>query len=1029
MTNRLYLIAGLIAVLVSVSVAVSTPLKPLFRGVKSGSDFKSRSIVSLRPTMRILAIRVDFPRDTISTTTGDGGFDFGNREGRKIDPPPHDSSYFQDQFKFVDHYFRQVSGNRLSMEATVFPSGNRIAYRMSEPIWHYHPDPADNDLTNQRITELWREAWNAAGQDPNVHFYTVSGTDTIPNYDLYVVLHAGSGNEYDLGYDDTPFDIPSGFMTKADYSKYLSITNPRGLPITTSDGGTFYIPEGALLPEMSSQKTGSEWIDIGVGGLYTFLLGRSIGMPFLYDVDKGTSRVGRWSLMDRGFGTFFGILPGYPDAYTRMRMGWVQPVPAPDTGIVELRIPQDTLHPTLPEVMRFEGAGDEYYLMEARNRDPDSVKCAYVYDVAGHRAKLTDQYEIELDTSLANSFGVIVRADNYEFDTPGSGVLVWRVNAAEERRRTALNIPFQTGSIPYVLKLIEADGSEDFGQNYDMFSPGSGTETGSPYDAFFRNNTEWSHANGDDGAVRFSREVNPPAITSNGAPLQFTLGQFSSVGWTMSFRVYRNSNQLEGEKRFRISPSKSPVVAIPFDVNNDRFDEVWIADSNAIYGLTTDGNWIGTDTIRFVTHDQTTGAMLDSIASPALFHFDGPPIRKMVFHNASGSLRILAYRCYADGSGKRLTDYACTLPISGAVSLSQHSIDLPGAVTTLACDETSNQWIVGLSDYAIVRDSIRTNPQLVMTFINRSYHLDILNPSGTDLEFPLPSDLSGNPEIFGLNSTVPLAGVGNRLYRYSGTEWSLDPSFSMVADSIKAIGWTSENAVVITRNQWLLTNGKSLRTGFPRRLPSSSAPISLVAAKTTQTDPVIWYGTETGELWKLYRDRVDRNYPIAIGIQPVDGLVLLTAHHIPTAPDSVRLAAVSRDGVVFLTTLPLSDVEAATWAAPAGTGSGLPNSTPERDWSVMYDNGLSYAFVWPNPIKGNQGFVRVGSNQAGMSQAKAEVFDVIGERIATLHNPYPVEGGGYEWRWDVSSVSRGLYIVRVQVPGAPVKMIKAAVVK
>jgi len=1009
----------ILAVFFCTGFALATPRPYRFHKVHDSGI--PRSVQSSRDTMRVLVIRVDFPRDTLATTTGDGGFDFGNREGRIIDPPPHDSVYFQRQFQFVNNYFHQVSKGKVTLLADVYPIGNRNAYRMPEPMWHYHPSSTDNEGTNDSITHLWKTAWDSAANDYSIAFYNGDHVNPISNYDLFVVVHAGGGNEYDLGFNYTPFNIPSGYITRSDYAKYLNISDSRGLPLRDS---TVWIPEGALLPELSSQKIGDEWVDIGNGGLYCLLIGRALGLPFLYDVDDGTSRVGRWSLMDRGFGTFFGILPGYPDAYTRVRMGWTQPVSAPPAGDVQLRIPQaDTI--ALPEVMRFEGAGDEYYLMEARNRDVDSLDYAYVYDAAGHRAKLTNTYGIELDPSVPlDSFGVIVRADNFEFDTPGSGVLIWRVNAVEELRRESLGLPLNTGNPPYVLKLIEGDGSEDIGQNYGMFSPGSGTETGSPFDAYFRNNTEWSNANNGDAVVRFDRNVNPPSILSNGAPASFSLSHFSQPGRVMTFSVFR-APQISGEVHLRIPASPTPMVAIPFDANRDGQDEFWIADSNLLYAYSANGVSMGTLPVSYVRRDSVTGSTVDSIMTYVVARFSAPPVLRMCAGQSSGSSYLLLYSGFSAGASNQLESYL-VVPIDTTFTLSLlGSVTLNSRVNAMAYDSLNRKWIIGFDTDSLWRVNINLTgsspPNATIGF-----HTTSFDTAGNPIEFAKPTDLTGQPHLTGLSVVTPYAAVNNRLYSHSTSGWN-QLGIDTHSDTIQSLAWTTENLFVLTKSQWWLWGGTTLRTDFPRRVTSVSTPTMAVAGLTAANDPIIWYGTETGEIWNLMRTGSDTHYPIAVGIQPVDGLALLSSHL--TGTDSIHLGAVSRDGGVYLTTLPLTGITGTTWACATGTASGIPRYTPEKEWSNSVNQGLAFAFVWPNPIRNGQAFIRIGANPAGMNGAKAEVYDMRGDRIATLKNPYPVEGGGYEWKWDASGCSRGLYVIRVNVQGSAVKLIKAAVIR
>ncbi|MDK9700494.1 MAG: hypothetical protein OEM52_10160 [bacterium] len=1014
------------AILIGVTTLMAYAARPVFKGI-AGTGRDPMSVQALPDTLRILAIRVDFPRDTLSTTTGDGGFDFGAREGRKIDPPPHDSLYFQEQMTFVHNYFHQVSDGKLSIQADIYPAGYRSAYRMPEPVWHYHPDPSDNERTNLLLTQLWKTAWDSADADTAVSFY-----DTLAarnRYDLYVMIHAGAGNEYDLGYDETPFDIPSGFITNSDLRKYLNINDPLGLPVRN---GSFHIPRGAILPEMSSQKVGTEWVDIGVGGLYSLLIGHAIGLPFLYDTEEGTSRIGRWSLMDRGFGTFFGILPGYPDAWSRVKMGWSIATPCPDSGLVQIRIPQaDTI--VAPDVIRIPGAGEEYFLAEARNRDPDSLDYTYVYDSRGRRAKLTNQYEIELDDSIRDSFGVIVRADNYEFDTPGSGILIWRINQAEERRREAMGTPLQTGSAPYVVKLIEADGAEDIGQEYGFFSAGYGTETGSPYDAFFAGNDEWSRANNGNTNVQYDRYRIPRAELTNRAPVPFILHSFSRPGRLMSFQ-YANEPIIPGERRLRIPPSATPVTMLPFDANFDGREEIWIASGSNIFAVSDSGSWLGTHPVSFVHTDSITAAVVDSMTAYAL---ETTPVSAAAIENVTIGLdamdvpHLLMMRALPSDSLQHSLEAYRVLHTSNRFAVERigtRQIAFPYAVPgNLQFDDVDCRWYVNSFNFSLELsldlDSVFTTalpPANTMRFLNYEHLLQT---------YPIPSEYRSNPSALnfkpvGVASTF--VGINRQLFVKNpiGT-WREIPLMNLHSP-LHGVAWTTENLAVLDDQNWWLVGKDGVQTDFPRRLPSNSIPVSMVAGANVNDEPILWYGTQSGELYSLNKRTRDDRYPIAIGSLSVDGLVLLSDSS--TSTSRKHVVAVSRDGGIYIAPIPNNELSQITWACPNGSASGIPKYYSEQTWSTTFGSGISYSFVWPNPIRDGIGYVRLGISSANASATKVNVYDLDGERVATLTNPYPVEGGGFEYKWN-ANVERGMYLIRVETPGTPVKLIKAAVIK
>ena len=58
-----------------------------------------------------------------------------------------------------------------------------------------------------------------------------------------------------------------------------------------------------------------------MAGVVVFLFGHWLGLPALYDRDNGDAVVGKWSLLDRGFGNFYGVLPGPVDAWSKTYMG------------------------------------------------------------------------------------------------------------------------------------------------------------------------------------------------------------------------------------------------------------------------------------------------------------------------------------------------------------------------------------------------------------------------------------------------------------------------------------------------------------------------------------------------------------------------------------------------------------------------------------------------------------------------------------------------------------------------------------
>lgn len=127
----------------------------------------------LPDTLRLLAIRVEFASDTLSTTTGDGTFWQSIPAGREeedwtIDVPPHDANYFERQLAAVRRYFERHSGGKLTITGNLasgpndggdlFPAADVAAYTLPYPIWHINYGNDDDERLNQTLTQLFVDA-------------------------------------------------------------------------------------------------------------------------------------------------------------------------------------------------------------------------------------------------------------------------------------------------------------------------------------------------------------------------------------------------------------------------------------------------------------------------------------------------------------------------------------------------------------------------------------------------------------------------------------------------------------------------------------------------------------------------------------------------------------------------------------------------------------------------------------------------------------------------------------------------------
>ncbi|MCF7811533.1 T9SS type A sorting domain-containing protein [bacterium] len=541
----------------------------------------SQSDVTRRSgTFNILALRVEFKPDTLSTTTGDGSFDYTAKDSVYYDPPPHDADYFSDMLEFNRFYWQEMSNGAIDFTWDIYPTGNEKAYLLPKEMWQYNYNyPVERDPTHldSTLSILFRDAVAAADSDAAIVW---------ADYDLIVVFHAGSGAEFDLGFTATPHDIPSAWMVRKDFEL---IGLNEGIPVS-DNGVDSLITEGLILPETESHDD----VQISMAGVVVFLFGHWLGLPALYDRDSGDAVVGKWSLLDRGFGNFYGVLPGPVDAWSRHYMGWLDPVELlPGDYSISARgfeLPglSDTIQTAKVYITQ-----DEYFLIEARYRSAvgefkdDSV--AVLYDNYGNRMFLKEDYSVDI-VRTDPDFRVPVRTDNLDFDSPGSGILIWHVD--EKLLPLIPDGRFNSVEGHRGLDLEEADGAQDIGRDYPFLTAGYGTDYGIFEDAWYKNNEAHQNANKRD-AVTFGAGTFPNSRANSGAFTGITIGNFSIADTVMNFSFTRTGNYFANPIEHNLGRVKLAVGNFDGNLDDQEFVLFALNDTIEFY----DGNGVLLDRI------------------------------------------------------------------------------------------------------------------------------------------------------------------------------------------------------------------------------------------------------------------------------------------------------------------------------------------------------------------------------------------------------------------------------------------------
>jgi hypothetical protein len=419
-------IAGMIVVLGLVNLQAQEFNHPLT--LTGGDSFLYISQPQNPDTLKILAILVQFQEDTDVLTTGNGQFDLSAAPAGIINPPPHDSQYFEYHLEFARRYFERVSDGHLHIEYTVW---NTI-FTLPEIMRNYSP-PRGQDFEN--IGKLFEESWTLAAQTaPEIQF---------SQYNTFVIFHAGVGRDIDLvslyGYDPKPFDIPSLYLGLNGLQRIFG-DGYQGVSVGPE---SFHITNTIILPETENRElelvTGTLLLQLGMNGLVCAMIGSRLGLPDLFNTDTGRSGIGRFGLMDgQAIFSFSGLFPPELSAWEKYYLGWIDPVDAvPGEGTYEL--PAVTLREP-NSVLRVPINAREYYLVENRHRNPFGTGQTLTLIRDGTEIN----FSVDRDTPDFNAFnvsainGVVLDAAVYDWSLPGGvatddtfydgGILIWHVD-------------------------------------------------------------------------------------------------------------------------------------------------------------------------------------------------------------------------------------------------------------------------------------------------------------------------------------------------------------------------------------------------------------------------------------------------------------------------------------------------------------------------------------------------------------------------------------------------------------------------
>ena len=964
-------------------------------------------------TYRVLALRVSFPPEEPDneTTSGNGTFDLSTSQSSDriypFDAPPHDRAYFEAHLQALSNYYRDISGGQLTIEYDVYPQDLAASYILDTPLIEYGNGRTRREI-NERVTRLFRDGIRAADDGATIDF---------SKYDAFAVFHAGLGGEAGQKLND----IPSAFIFKRDLTELadgaISVNN-----------GAFQVTSGMLLPEAISTNGQG-----GLNGTIARFFASQLGLPGLSDFENDLPAIGDWSLMDTGANNqidaarlglqplrneststnLIGFLPSRMTAWSRMQLGWLEPLAIAHNDTVEIAASGSASD--LPQAIRVPISATEYFLIENRisrlnieNRIP----------------------QIEFSTP----HNVWLSADDYDAFIPGSGILIYHIDdaiirASDAEKHINSHPDYKIAPAQYRrgIALEEADGLQDIGNVSASRIIQAGIISlssieGAPEDAFYVGNN----------AV-FGPNTSPNTRSNLGYESGITIEVLSPPGEVMSVAI-RFANRIDNWPITNLNPTReSPRV---IDLDRDGSKEI----------LHSSGAW----TIAGVQHN-LDGLPSAFATTPAI---GDPEIAGFIYHRGettrthwrpSGTVHETIDINPFFSSTPIIAKFP-TIPVDiwgwsdgkiewgNLLSETAGSIALSDAIQSLAVgniDGDSDNELIAITSSAqihLIHDTGQSTP--LATFASPI----IGGPAIGDL------DRDGNDDI----AVVTADGILSILDA-NGLIFASDPvpggahSPPVVAD-LDRDGFVE---VLFGGNGklWLYRFNAILQTegalAFP--IKDDASPIEappILADINNDASPDIFAGTRGGLLYGLTAEG-----------HSLPGFPLLVPGPILSSPliddldndGTLELIIYTADGSVQLFHLETID--------PSYTGNkiiwGQLGGGPGNAGKLLQQPGeiapptetallpAARAYLYPNPVR-NGDRARIRFFLLEPAEITMTIYNPLGERVADLTHNNPMPNTDNEIAWDVTDYVSGLYICRLQASNSThteVRFIKAAIIK
>ncbi len=1044
---------------------------------------KLNRISSVFPeTTKILVAMVEFQQDNDVRTAGDGTFNDTIVTKKFIDSPPHNREYVQNHLQFASNYFKKVSDNKQFVAATILDS----IYKLPHPMTYY--SPLRNSTDNHELGILMQDVWSMVD--------SVSPEIDFSQYNAFMIFHAGVGRDVDLaslyGYDPTPFDIPSLYVTLQSLKKMFG-DSYNGVPV---DSNQHLIFNTMVIPETESRElptiSGTVSIPLGINGLIVASIGSHLGLPDLFDTKTGNSGIGRFGLMDgQSIFSWNGIFPPEPSAWEKYFLGWIDPITI-TSGEAIYSLPAVSLSSVADSIYKVPITAQEYFLVENRNRDAnrDGVTVTMLLD--GQTFTRTwDRDTIGLNAFVQDSlYGVITNVDEFDWSLPGGidrytkelydgGILVWHID------ESVINAMYATDAINADPKhrgvnVEEADGSEDIGQVYGLFTAGSGSESGTPFDFWFEGNQ--ATVRQQPGGNAFTPTSHPDSRSYTLANSHIYLKDFSVRGPRMTVTIQVGDDQVKllagfpkyvnrefGKNSVTFTNSgggpaivigslaRTPAYLTPGSGLDTSISQAslyaWHSDGSAFNGLFASG---------LVAQKLAIPPPYEFLGAPVVGYFDGDSFLDAALAEGNGAYPGIVAWSFIDEDNDSLGDplFGLLPPLKPTTSLI--GSDTLFAVGTLGNGITflskngqaiSNQILTPGDSTRIVGLSLLRNPDVVIA-VSGNGVVGIVTPGGVVNKRNFARTMNSSVSTGLISSTI---GKQIILASQDGTIYLVDSSLVTLPGFPVFIGGKILNSPALAdidgdgQKDIVIFSGNKIYAINATGAMLNHFPIVVSTAYDLPTSPIVADvdGNGTVDIVAVTREGLivayDKNgnmadgFPIQSGVNRGSTPAVFYIPSLCLSCIDIGLAVASDDGQVYawrtggLVTGPSAPPQ-QPWpqylhdAQNTGLDESVPVGTPVTNNFFP----ASQAYNWPNPVGPEQGFKTHIRYYLGQSaNVTIKIFDLAGDLVTELRGP-GVGGFDNEVEWDVANIQSGIYFAHIEAQGPSASgnaIIKIAVVK